>query len=45
MLYKRFLEDEVADLELAILMYGIDGLLLQFEIWLDNNNLLTSDET
>ncbi|MHA1280619.1 MAG: hypothetical protein ACTSQ8_25970 [Candidatus Helarchaeota archaeon] len=40
LLYKRWLDEEVLNLQEAILHHGIEGLLHEFELWLDRNNLI-----
>ena len=40
LLYKKWLEEEVLDLQEAILHHGIEGLLGEFERWLEVNKYL-----
>ena len=39
-LYRRWLEEEVVDLQKAILYGGINGLLFEFERWLEEKGYL-----
>ena len=46
-LYRTWMDQDVADLQAAILHYGIDGVLQEFEGWLERHRLLIpqSDRT
>ena len=44
LLFKRFLDEEVTDLQMAILHSGVNGLLHHFEIWLLKNGYLRMEK-
>ena len=39
-LYDKWLEEEVEDINKAVLLYGIVGILERFEEWLECNDYL-----
>ena len=43
-LYQKYLEERVDDLQIVILHHGIEGLLSDFEDWLDVNRYLKKDK-
>jgi len=43
-LYKKFLDECITDLNLFILRNGVNGLLFEFERWLEDNNLLKEEK-
>ena len=42
-LYRKWLEEEVEDLQEAILHNGIDGLLFEFERWLKDKKYIVEE--
>jgi len=42
-LFDKWLEEEVVDVNLALLLYGVVGMLSEFESWLRLNNYLNEE--
>ena len=42
-LFDKWLEEEVVDVNLALLLYGVVGMLSEFESWLRQNNYLIEE--
>ena len=43
MLYEQFLEECVEDVHVALVHYGINGLMTEFERWLEREGRLKED--
>lgn len=43
LLFKRFLEEAITDLQTMILYHGVEGLLDEFETWLVMNGYLKQE--
>ena len=39
-LYQKFLDEQVENLQEVLLHHGINGILYEFEMWLDRNGRL-----
>jgi len=44
LLFKKWLEEEVIDLQIAFIHYGIEGILGEFELWLDRNGHIAQEK-
>jgi len=44
LLYKKWLDEEVLSLQELILHHGIEGLLGEFERWLEENKYLVDEK-
>ena len=43
-LFDKWLDEEVKDIQLALLLYGIRGLLQEYELWLGRNKHINIKE-
>jgi hypothetical protein len=43
LLFKRFLADRIADLTKAFIGSGVEGILGEFELWLEENGYIAAD--
>jgi len=43
-LFKKWIEEEDIDLQIAFIHYGIEGILGEFELWLDRNKYIVQEK-
>ena len=43
LLFKKWLEECVVDLRIVLVSIGVEGLLHEFELWLDQNGYLNHE--